>query len=230
MKELFYYILFGITALAASPFLTGFINLFVKQELENIKEFKPRFDLKVALVTVLAILLLFHFHGVSLNFFIYSIVSFMLIVCMFADIKAQIIPNEVNFVGFLIGLCYAYYKMCIDAALGLDCIAGMLTGGMIFLLIAGFAILVYKKEGMGGGDVKLMGMLGLFFGFANIIQIFVLSFIVGSIASIALLATKIKKWDEYIAFGPYIVIAAYITMFIPANVLIPKVLSLLNSI
>ena len=230
MKEIFYYILFGITALAASPFLTGFINLFVKQELENKKEFKPKFDLKVTLVTVLAILSLFYFHGITLSFFIYSLVSFMLIVCMFADIKAQIIPNEVNFVGFLIGLCYAYYKMCIDVALGLDCIAGMLTGGIIFLLIAGFAIIAYKKEGMGGGDVKLMGMLGLFFGFANIIQIFVLSFIVGAVASIILLATKIKKMDEYIAFGPYIVIAAYITMFVPANVLMPKVLSLLTSI
>ncbi len=228
MKEIFYYILFGMTALAASPFLTGFINLFVLQELENKKEFKPRFDLKVTLVTVLAILTLFYFHGLTLSFFVYSFVTFMLIICMFADIKAQIIPNEVNFVGFLVGLCYAYYNMCIDATLGLNCLAGMLTGGLIFLLIAGFAIVVYKREGMGGGDVKLMGMLGLFFGFANIIQIFILSFLIGAIISITLLATKIKKWDEYIAFGPFIVAAAYITMFVPASTLIPQLISLIR--
>lgn len=228
MKEIFYYILFGMTALAASPFLTGFINLFVLQELENKKEFKPRFDLKVTLVTVLAILTLFYFHGLTLSFFVYSFVTFMLIICMFADIKAQIIPNEVNFVGFLAGLCYAYYNMCIDATLGLNCLAGMLTGGLIFLLIAGFAIVVYKREGMGGGDVKLMGMLGLFFGFANIIQIFILSFLIGAIISITLLATKIKKWDEYIAFGPFIVAAAYITMFVPASTLIPQLISLIR--
>lgn len=228
MKEIFYYILFGMTALAASPFLTGFINLFVLQELENKKEFKPKFDLKVSLITVLAILTLFYFHGLTLSFFVYSFVTFMLIICMFADIKAQIIPNEVNFVGFLVGLCYAYYNMCIDAMQGLNCLAGMLTGGLIFLLIAGFAIVVYKKEGMGGGDVKLMGMLGLFFGFANIIQIFILSFLIGAIISITLLATKIKKWDEYIAFGPFIVAAAYITMFVPAGVLVPQVLSLIR--
>lgn len=228
MKEIFYYILFGMTALAASPFLTGFINLFVLQELENKKEFKPKFDLKVSLITVLAILTLFYFHGLTLSFFVYSFVTFMLIICMFADIKAQIIPNEVNFVGFLVGLCYAYYNMCMDPVQGLNCLAGMLTGGLIFLLIAGFAIVVYKKEGMGGGDVKLMGMLGLFFGFANIIQIFILSFLIGAIISITLLATKIKKWDEYIAFGPFIVVAAYITMFVPAGVLVPQVLSLIR--
>lgn len=230
MQEILCYIIFGMTALAASPFLTGFINLFVKQELENKKEFKPKFDLRVTLVTVLAILSLFYFHGISLEFFIYSIVSLMLIVCMFADLKAQIIPNEVNFVGFLIGLCYAYYKMCVDVLLGLDLLAGMFTGAIIFLLIAGFAIIAYKKEGMGGGDVKLMGMLGLFFGFANIIQIFVLSFLVGAIASLVLLATKIKKMDDYIAFGPYIVVGAYITMFVPANVLVPQILTFLNNI
>lgn len=228
MKEIFYYILFGMTALAASPFLTGFINLFVLQELENKKEFKPKFNLKVTLVTVLAILTLFYFHGLTLSFFVYSFVTFMLIICMFADIKAQIIPNEVNFVGFLLGLCYAYYSMCIDVMQGLDCLAGMLIGGLIFLLIAGFAIVVYKKEGMGGGDVKLMGMLGLFFGLGNIIQIFILSFFIGSIISIILLATKIKKWDEYIAFGPFIVAASYITMFVPASVLVPKLLSFIR--
>lgn len=229
MEDLFYYILFGMTALASSAFLTGFINMFVKQELEGKKEFKPKFDLKVTLITVLAILLLFYFFGLTLNFFIYSIVTFMIIICMFADLKAQIIPDEVNFAGFLLGLCYAYYNMCVDAVLGLNLLAGMLTGGLIFLLIALFAVVAYKKEGMGGGDVKLMGMLGLFFGFGNIIQIFVLSFLIGSIVSIILLATKIKKWDEYIAFGPYIVVSAYITMFVPASVLVPRVLNLINN-
>lgn len=230
MQEILYYIIFGMTALATSPFLTGFINLFAKQELENKKEFKPKFDVKVTLVTVLAIVSLLYFHGITLNFFIYSIVSLMLIVCMFADLKAQIIPNEVNFLGFIIGLCYAYYKMCVDTLIGIDLLIGMITGATIFLLIAGFAIIVYKKEGMGGGDVKLMGMLGLFFGFSNIIQIFVLSFVVGAIVSILLLATRIKKMNDYIAFGPYIVVGAYITMFVPANVLVPQILAFLNNI
>lgn len=93
----------------------------------------------------------------------------------------------------------------------------MFVGAGIFLLIGLFALVVYKKVGMGLGDVKLMGMLGLFFGFANTVQIFVLSFFIGAIVSIFLLITKKKKPNDYVPFGPFIVIASFITMVLPAS-------------
>ena len=68
---------------------------------------------------------------------------------------------------------------------------------------------------MGFGDVKLMGALGLLFGFQNIIAIAVMSFLIGAILSIFLLVTKIKKIDEYIPFGPFIVIATFISIYVP---------------
>ena len=92
---------------------------------------------------------------------------------------------------------------------------GMLAGGGIFLLITLVGGLIYGKEAMGFGDVKLMGALGLFFGLSNIIIITLVSFLIGAILSIGLLATKIKKSDEYIPFGPFIVIATFISMFVP---------------
>ena len=103
----------------------------------------------------------------------------------------------------------------------------MIAGAGIFLLIALFSLLVYKKVGMGLGDVKLMGMLGLFFGFANTVQIFVLSFLIGAIISIFLLVTKIKKSDEYIPFGPFIVMASFITMIIPASTMVNWLLTVI---
>ena len=74
---------------------------------------------------------------------------------------------------------------------------------------------MYGKEAMGLGDVKLMGALGLYFGFANIIIVSVLSFLIGAVLSIFLLITRIKKPDEYIPFGPFIVIGTFITIFVP---------------
>ena len=68
---------------------------------------------------------------------------------------------------------------------------------------------------MGFGDVKLMGALGLYFGLSNIVVITLLSFLIGAILSIVLLATKIKKMDEYIPFGPFIVLGTFISIFIP---------------
>lgn len=68
---------------------------------------------------------------------------------------------------------------------------------------------------MGFGDVKLMGALGLFFGLSNIIIITLLSFLIGAILSIFLLLTKIKKSDEYIPFGPFIVLGTFISIYVP---------------
>ena len=73
---------------------------------------------------------------------------------------------------------------------------------------------------MGFGDVKLMGALGLYFGLSNIIAVTLLSFLIGALLSIILLATKIKKMDEYIPFGPFIVMAALICIFVPSEILL----------
>ena len=91
----------------------------------------------------------------------------------------------------------------------------MLAGGGIFLLITLLGGLFYGKEAMGFGDVKLMGALGLYFGLSNIIIITLVSFLIGAILSIILLVTKIKKSDEYIPFGPFIVIATFLSMYVP---------------
>ena len=72
---------------------------------------------------------------------------------------------------------------------------------------------------MGFGDVKLMGALGLYFGLSNIIVVTLLSFLIGAILSVILLATKIKKMDEYIPFGPFIVIGSFISIFVPFEVI-----------
>ena len=96
----------------------------------------------------------------------------------------------------------------------------MLAGGGIFLIITLLGGLIYGKEAMGLGDVKLMGALGLYFGLTNIIIVALVSFLVCAILSIFLLATRIKKTDEYIPFGPFIVIGAFISIFVPYTSLV----------
>ena len=245
--DILWYILVTIVSIAISPLLKGLVNKFVEEdeieEREASKQannkknkedkkvkvkFMPDFDWKVTATTVLAEVVLFINFGITMQFFIYAFLSLLLIVCMFADIKGCIIPNEINFVGFIVGIILAFSQMSIDVKLGLDAIAGMLVGFLTFLAIAGLSILVFKKEGMGGGDIKLMGVLGLYVGFFNNIQIFILSFFIAAIISIFLLATKIKKSDDYIPFGPFIVLAAYITMLFPTSVTMPLLLQLLG--
>ena len=84
------------------------------------------------------------------------------------------------------------------------------------------------KEAMGFGDVKLMGAMGLFFGMYNMIAVSVLSFLIGAIISVFLLVTKIKKTDEYIPFGPFIVISAFVVMCVPFPILVVTLLKIFS--
>ena len=76
-----------------------------------------------------------------------------------------------------------------------------------------------EKKQWDFGDVKLMGAMGLFFGLTNIIVISILAFLIGAIVSIILLIIRNKKANQYIPFGPFIVIGAVITIFVPFNIL-----------
>lgn len=79
---------------------------------------------------------------------------------------------------------------------------------------------------MGLGDVKLMGALGLYFGLANIIIIALVSFLISAIISVFLLVTKIKNSDEYIPFGPFIAIGAFIAIFVPYSFMVNILLNI----
>ena len=99
---------------------------------------------------------------------------------------------------------------------------GMAAGGIIFLAITYLGGLIFGKETMGFGDVKMMAALGLYVGFQGIIAIAILAFLIAAIYSVALLIVqkiKHKELIEYIAFGPFIVIAAFIVIFVPLEVL-----------
>lgn len=139
----------------------------------------------------------------------------MLLSVFVIDYQLQIIPNRLNLTIFEIGFLFAFLYGLSNVAITINMLLGMLAGGGIFLLITLLGGLFYGKEAMGFGDVKLMGALGLYFGLSNIIIITLVSFLIGAILSIVLLVTKIKKSDEYIPFGPFIVIATWISMYIP---------------
>jgi len=111
-----------------------------------------------------------------------------------------------------------------NANIAIDMFLGMITGAGIFLFITLIGGLIAGKEAMGFGDVKLMGALGIFFGLTDTIVITLMSFLIGAVLSIILLATKIRKTDEYIPFGPFIVIAAFVSMIVPFGTIISTLL------
>ena len=187
------------------------------------KQFSPNYILMI-LTAVIYVGLLYKF-GIkstlieNLDLIKYLILTPMLLSTFVIDFKLQIIPNRLNLTMFEVGLIFTFIYGLSNVAISINMLLGMLAGGGIFLIITLLGGFIYGKEAMGLGDVKLMGALGLFFGLTNIVIVALVSFLVGAVLSIFLLATKIRKVDEYIPFGPFIVIAAFIMIFVPYEVL-----------
>ena len=182
-------------------------------------EFKPNYIL--ILLTSVIYITLIYVYGIkdtiigNLDLIKFIILTPMLLSVFVIDYKLQIIPNRLNLTIFEIGLIFTFLYGLSNIAISINMILGMLVGGGIFLLITLVGGLIYGKEAMGFGDVKLMGALGLYFGMSNIIVITLLAFLIGAILSILLLASKKRKSSEYIPFGPFIVIATFISIYVP---------------
>ena len=200
--------------------LPEYKSVFSKEIITEYKtNFKPNYILM--LVTVSIYITLVYRLGIQdtliANFDLikFMILTPMLLSAFVIDFKLQIIPNRLNLTIFEVGIVFAFLYGLSDVAITINMLLGMLAGGGIFLFITLVGGLFYGKEAMGFGDVKLMGALGLFFGLSNIIIITLVSFLIGAVLSIFLLITKIKKSDEYIPFGPFIVLATFISMYVP---------------
>ena len=82
------------------------------------------------------------------------------------------------------------------------CILASIVGGGIFLLLA-----IVSKGALGGGDVKLIAALGLWFGF-DLLNVVIYATIAGGLAAIVLILTKQKDRKSYFAYGPYFALTA----------------------
>ena len=183
---------------------------------EYLKNCKPKYILMV--IVAVSYIALLYFKGLTIDTIKYMVLIPMLLIAFVIDYRLQIIPNRLTLTIFEFGLIFTFLETILNTTVGIgifvDNILGMLVGGGIFLLITLIGGAIARKEAMGFGDVKLMGALGLFFGWINMIMISVMAFLFAAIVSIVILIIKRKKFNEYIPFGPFIVVASMIPMYI----------------
>ena len=225
--HILFYVLFTVLGLISGQITAWCIKRMPEHKpiisKDFFKEFKPNYVLMI--ITAIIYLVLLYMYGMKSQFLNniqlikYIILTPMLLVALIVDYKYQIIPNRLNMTIFEIGLIFAFVSGLFSMNLITDALLGMLFGGGVFLIITLIGGLIAGKEAMGFGDVKFMGALGLYFGSTNIITITLMAFLFAAVISIFLLATKIKKTSEYIPFGPFIVIACFISMIIPFNLI-----------
>ena len=178
----------------------------------------------MCLTAILYIALLYKF-GIKNEFYKnldlikFLILTPMLLSAFFVDLKHRIIPNRLNLTIFEVGLILVFLYGLNNINIAKDMLLGMLTGAGIFTAITLLGGLIAGKEAMGLGDVKFMGAVGLFFGVNTIAEISLLAFFIAAVLSIVILIVRhiAKKEDEYIPFGPFLVLASIFCIFATTN-------------
>jgi len=164
--------------------------------------------------------------------FIWSIILLTLILIALIDLKFQIIPNELNlfllFLGIILSILQFYNWNDFYSFLGSysillgfknNLIINKLIAFLFSLILFGGLVVLTLGRGMGMGDVKLMMVLSIVFGWPEIIIISILSFILGGIISIITLILKRKTMKSLLPFGPFIVISSFLIMFFGYEIL-----------
>jgi len=164
----------------------------------------------VEFITALLFLLLYKITGLTIEFCVMMLFVSLLIVISFVDLEFQIIPDILSIGGLIIGLILSFFRQnfgFFDALFGV-----LLGGGVLFAIAYGYQLL-RKIEGMGGGDIKLIGMIGAYCGIKGVIFTIITGSFFGTIVGIPAMLIKGKDSKYAIPFGPFLSLGAVIYIF-----------------
>lgn len=164
----------------------------------------------VELVSGLFAVAVFDRYGFSWeSLFLYGLIGALLVIT-FIDIDYQIIPDVISLPGIVIGFLASFLVSHITYK---ESLIGIILGGGLLLAVAWGYYLLTKKEGMGGGDIKLLAMLGAFLGWKGVIFTILTASAIGTLAGIAVALRTGEGRKLAIPFGPFISLGAILYVF-----------------
>lgn len=187
-----------------------------------------RYVLVEFLVAVLFFLIWMEY-GMSVFTPVYWIVAGGLVVATFVDFEHYIIPDRISLGGVVLGVILSFLFPVLHSQLSLfsrlahwqallQSAYGILAGAGTLWLVAKVGRIIFKKDAMGMGDVKLLGAIGAFMGWRAVAFSIVVSSFVGSVVGIVLILLGGKEWQSKIPYGPYLALGALLWIFFGADV------------
>ncbi len=161
-------------------------------------------------LTGLFALSLFSRYGLSVDFFAYFAFVSALIVITFIDLKHQIIPDVISIPCIVIGFILSFFTALPGV---LNSIAGIILGGGTLFIIAYAYFRATGNEGMGGGDIKLLGMIGGFLGWRGVLVTLLIGSFSGAIVGGVFMFISGKNSKYPIPFGPFLALGAVVYLF-----------------
>jgi len=159
----------------------------------------------VELLTALLYAVVFQLYGFSLDLAVMLLFVSLLIVISFIDLEFKIIPDVLSLGGVVAGGVLCFFRSTfnyVDALLGI-----VLGGGILWAIAAGYELL-RKREGMGGGDIKLLAMIGAFCGIKGVLFALVFGSLFGTLVGIPVMLIKHEDTKYAIPFGPFLSLGA----------------------
>jgi len=133
------------------------------------------------------------------------------LVITFIDIDHRIIPDVISLPGIAIGLAASFLPGLLSP---LDSVIGILAGGGSLFLVAWGYELITHREGMGGGDIKLLAMIGAFMGWKGVLFTIFVASLTGTLAGLALMLRREGGMKLAVPFGPFLAVGAIAYLFI----------------
>jgi len=148
--------------------------------------------------------------GLSLDaLIVYAFVAALLVIT-FIDIDHQIIPDVITLPGIPLGFAASF---ALTITTWTDSLIGILAGGGSWLLVAWGYQLLTRKEGMGGGDIKLLAMMGAVVGWKGVLFTIFVASAVGTLSGLAVMIQRRKSMKLAIPFGPFLAIGGIAYLF-----------------
>jgi leader peptidase (prepilin peptidase) / N-methyltransferase len=169
----------------------------------------PRYPLVEVLTAVFAYLL-FRRYGLTPAYPVVFLFICTLIVITFIDLDHQIIPHILTLSGIPVFAILAV--LYLDLAV-IDAFLGIMIGAGTLYFVAVYYEALTGREGMGGGDVNLLAMLGAFLGWQSLLLILLVSSLLGAVVGVALILAKGKDLRYAVPFGPFLCAAAVLDLF-----------------
>ena len=172
----------------------------------------------VELATGIIFALLYWHYGLSVELGVMVFYASLFIIIFVIDLEQGLILNKVVYPTMVVALLLALYPwpwlpQSMDMRVAYAALGGAI-GFAIFLLIA-----IVSRGGMGWGDVKLAALIGLATGFPLVFLAVIMGAILGGIVAVALMIAKRRKRREAIPFGPFLALAAMVTLLWGSNIL-----------
>lgn len=164
----------------------------------------------VEALTGLFALSLFIKFGLSAELFVYFAFISALVVITFIDLEHQIIPDAISIPGIIAGFAVSFFVPSMRA---LDSFLGIILGAGALFAVAEAYYRFAGKEGMGGGDIKLLGMIGAFLGWKGVIVTLLVGSFSGAAIGSAFMFIFRKDSKHPIPFGPFLAAGAVIYLY-----------------